>query len=108
MDVKRLISELRSERQQIEMQILSLESSGWLEDRTMASGPAASWTHRQDSEEKQDHDFCNLLHEFEHAVQQEDGMMTSYCTGALKRLFRERGTTALRHMQSSAVAKQDS
>jgi hypothetical protein len=103
MDVKRIVSELRSEREQIEMEILSLESSGWLEDRTRA----ASWSHKRDSEERQDDDFCNLLHEFERAVQQQDGIMKTYCTGELKRLFRERGATASHHLQSVAVAKHD-
>jgi hypothetical protein len=107
MDVKKIISELRSEREQLEMEILSLESSGWLKDRTMASGLPATWTHKRDSEEQQDHDFCNLLQMLEHAVEQRDARMTLYCTCELKRLFRERAVTATRQLQSVAVAKHD-
>jgi hypothetical protein len=107
MDVKRIISELRSERQQIEMEILSVESSGWLEDRSLASGTATRWTHQQDSEVKQDHDFCNLLQVLEQAVEQRDRRMTTYCTCELKRLFRGRVVTATRQLQSNTEAKQD-
>jgi hypothetical protein len=107
MDVKRIVSELRSEREQIEMEILSLESSGWLEDRTTASGLPAAWTHKRDSEEQQDHDFCNLLQMLEHAVEQRDARMTLFCTCELTRLFRERAVTSSRNMQSGAVARHD-
>jgi hypothetical protein len=31
--------------------------------------PAASWTHKLDSEDKREHDFNNLLQELRYAVQ---------------------------------------
>jgi uncharacterized protein YjbK len=98
-DVKRIIQELRSERQQIEDEILLLESSEWLDDRTMAFDWDVS------SEQKQEHDFCMLLTELRDAVQQQDRIMADYCTGELKRLFREKAATAPRRPQSVAVAK---
>ena len=107
MDVKRIVSELRSEREQIEMEILALESSGWLKDSTMASGLPATWTHKRDSEEQQDHDFCNLLEMLEQAVEQRDARITLYCTCELKRLFRERAVAVARQVQSAAGAKHD-
>jgi len=107
MDGKRIVSELRSEREQLEMEILSLESSGWLKDRATAAGLPAIWTHKRDSEEQQDHDFCNLLQMLEYAVEQRDARVTLYCTSELKRLFRERAVTARRQLQSVAVAKHD-
>ena len=104
MDVKRIISELRSERQRIEMEILSMESSGWLEDRTVNSSFTGQCPLTQESEEKQEHVFCNLLTEFENAVRQHDQVMATYCAGELTRIFRERATTATRRLQSNAVA----
>jgi hypothetical protein len=105
MDVKRIVSELRRERQQIEMEILSVESSGWLADRTMTSGNPECCAHKQKSEEEQDHDFCGLLAEFENAVRQEDGIMANYCASGLKRMFRERTATATSLPQSNVLAK---
>ena len=99
MDVKRIIEELRSERQQIETEILLLESSEWLEDRTMAFDGDLSF------EQKQEHDFCKLLKELGDAVQQHDAMMANYYTGELKRLFRERAATPTSRPQSNTLAK---
>ena len=52
--------------------------------------PAASWPHKADSEEKQERDFSNLLQQFGHAVQRQDGIMIKYCECELKRMFREK------------------
>ena len=52
--------------------------------------PAASWTHKLNSEEKQEHEYANLLQEFAYAVERQDGMMMQYCACELKRMFRER------------------
>jgi len=57
---------------------------------TRAVSPAAGWTHKLDPEEKQEHEFSNLLQEFLYAVQRQDGMMTEYCACELKRMFRQR------------------
>lgn len=57
---------------------------------TKATFPAPSWTHRLNSEEKQEHEYSNLLQEFAYAVQRQDGMMMKYCVCELKRMFRER------------------
>jgi hypothetical protein len=99
MDVKRIISELRNERQQVEAEILLLESSEWLEDRTLAFDRDGS------SEQKLEHHFCELLMNFGEAVQQHDGMMANHYTSELKRLFRERAAPARRRLQSVAAAK---
>jgi hypothetical protein len=107
MDVKRLISELRFERQQIEMELLSLESSEWLDRRTVAYGLETSCADQQDSKERQEVEFYNLLEEFEDALLQQDGMMMEYCTAELKRLFRDRAGTAPRRMQAHFLAKHD-
>lgn len=56
-----------------------------------AFGPAASWTHKVDSEEKRKHDFSNLLLEFRYAVERADQMMMEYCDGELERMYREKG-----------------
>ncbi len=58
--------------------------------------PAASWTCKPESEQLQEHDFCNLLQEFRYAVQRQDPMMMEYCEAELKRMFRERKATARR------------
>ena len=52
--------------------------------------PAAIWTHKLNSEEKQEHEFSNLLQEFVYAMQRQDGMVMKYCECELKRMFRER------------------
>lgn len=57
---------------------------------TKAIFPAASGTHKLNSEEKQEHEFSNLVQEFAYAVQRQDGMMMKYCACELKRMFRER------------------
>jgi hypothetical protein len=57
---------------------------------TKATFPAASWTHKLNSEEKEEHEYSNLLQEFAYAVQRQDGMMMKYCVCELKRMFRER------------------
>jgi hypothetical protein len=55
-----------------------------------AAFPAASWAHKLNSEEKQEHEYSNLLQEFAYAVERQDGMMMKYCASELKRMFRER------------------
>jgi hypothetical protein len=53
--------------------------------------PAASWTHTLESEDKQKHDFSNLVLEFRYAVVREDRMLMDYCEGELWRMYREKG-----------------
>jgi len=43
-----------------------------------------------ESEEKQKHDFSNLILEFRYAVERADQMMMEYCDGELQRMYRER------------------
>jgi len=57
---------------------------------TKTISPAARWTHKLNSEEKQEHEYSNLLQEFAYAVQRQDGMMMKYCACEWKRMFRER------------------
>jgi hypothetical protein len=52
--------------------------------------PAASWTHKVESEQLQEHDFANLILEFSYAVQRQDLMMMQYCESELKTMFRRR------------------
>jgi hypothetical protein len=56
-----------------------------------AFSPAASWTHKLDSEERQKHDFSNLLLEFKYAVERQDRMLMEYCECELGRMYREKG-----------------
>ena len=56
-----------------------------------AFSPAASWTHKLDSERLQEHDFTNLLQEFKYAVERQDRMMMEYCECELGRMYREKG-----------------
>ena len=51
---------------------------------------AASWTHKLDSEKKQEHDFSNLILECRYAIQRQDQMMTEFCENELSRMYRER------------------
>lgn len=51
---------------------------------------AASWTHKLDSEDKQEHDFNNLLMEFRYAVQRQDSRFIEYCERELGRMYRAR------------------
>jgi len=51
--------------------------------------PAASWTYKLDSEDRQMHDFSNLLLEFRYAVERQDRMMMEYCERELGRMYRE-------------------
>jgi hypothetical protein len=106
-DVKRIISELRAERQQIEMEILSVESSSGVEHRTASPCLAAPWTHQQESEVKQEQDFCDLLAEFEAAVLAGDGDIANYCASELKQIFRNRAAMAMPPVQSNTAAKQN-
>jgi hypothetical protein len=57
---------------------------------TNTFSPAASWTHKLDSERLQEHDFLNLLVEFKYAVERQDFMMMEYCEVELNRMYRER------------------
>jgi hypothetical protein len=57
---------------------------------TKAFSPAASWTHKLNSERAEEHDFSNLIVEFGFAVQRQDRMMMEYCEGELKRMFKAR------------------
>jgi hypothetical protein len=50
----------------------------------------ASWTHKLDSEAKQEHDFNNLLLEFRYAIQRQDAMFVEYCERELGRMYRAR------------------
>ncbi len=52
--------------------------------------PVASLVPRWDHEQQQEHDFCNLLQEFQWAVERQDRMMMEYCDFELKRMFRDR------------------
>jgi hypothetical protein len=47
--------------------------------------PAASWTHKLDSEKQQEHDFSNLLQEFGYALRRQDGKMIEYFECELRR-----------------------
>ena len=68
--------------------------------------PAASWTHTLDSEQKQEHDFSNMLSELGYAVRRDDKMMLKFCEGELKRMFRERKpSTSTRRRQSDPSAR---
>ena len=69
--------------------------------------PAASWTHKLDSEAKEEHDFSNLIQEFAYAVQRQDRTMMAHCEGELKRMFQERRATTRRRRQSSALVTHD-
>ena len=72
---------------------------------TRAVSPAAGWTHKLDPEEKQDHEFSNLLQEFLYAVQRHDGMLMEYCACELKRMFRARRPQKKGQRQSSSPAR---
>jgi len=72
---------------------------------TRTVSPAAGWTRRLDSEERQEHEFSNLLQEFLYAVQRQDGMMVEYCARELKRMFRARRPRNKGHRQSSNPAR---
>jgi hypothetical protein len=61
-----------------------------------AFAPAASWTHKLDSVEKQEHDFSNLLSELGYAVRRNDRAMMNYCEYELKRMFRDKKATVKR------------
>jgi hypothetical protein len=52
--------------------------------------PAASWTHKLDSEDKQEHDFNNLLQELRYAVQRRDSILIEYFERELRRMYRAR------------------
>ena len=62
----------------------------------MSFVPAVSWTHRLDSEAKEEHDFSNLILEFGYAVQRQDQTMMRYCECELERMFHERRTIGRR------------
>jgi len=66
-----------------------------------------SWTHNFNSEQQQDHDFCNLLQEFAYAVDRQDRPMKDYCEHELKRMFRERKITPRRQRQANAPVDPD-
>jgi hypothetical protein len=51
---------------------------------------ARSWTHRRESEGKEEHDFNNLLLEFRFAVQRQDSVFVDYCERELERMYRAR------------------
>ena len=53
--------------------------------------PAASWTYTLHSEDKQKHDFSNLVLEFRYAVERQDRMLMEYCECELWRMYREKG-----------------
>lgn len=72
---------------------------------TRAVSPAAGWMHKLDPEEKQEHEFSNLLQEFLYAVQRQDGMMTEYCAYELKRMFRERRPQNKGHRRTPSPAR---
>lgn len=57
---------------------------------TRAFVTTASWTHKLDSEAKQEHDFNNLLLEHRYAVQREDSVFAEYCERELSRMYRAR------------------
>ncbi|HEY1219306.1 MAG: hypothetical protein ABSE42_16500 [Bryobacteraceae bacterium] len=57
---------------------------------TRAFFTAASWTHNLESEDKEEHDFNNLLLEFRYAVQRQDSMLFEYCERELRRMYRAR------------------
>jgi hypothetical protein len=52
-----------------------------------------SWTHKVDSEDKEEHDFNNVLLEFRYAVEREDPTFVEYCERELGRMYRARGAT---------------
>jgi hypothetical protein len=52
--------------------------------------PAASWTHKLDSEKQQEHDFSNLLQEFGYALRRQDGKLIEYFERELRRMYRDR------------------
>ena len=66
--------------------------------------PATSWTYQRDCEEKQKHDFSNLLQEFGYAVERQDGAMMRYCSCELERMFLEWRATAGRRRRSPLLA----
>jgi hypothetical protein len=72
----------------------SAAQGGAMTPRTFA--PAASWTHKLESEQKQEHDFSNVLSEFGYAVLRQDLMMMKFCECELKRMFREKKPTKRR------------
>lgn len=57
---------------------------------TRALCTAVSWTHKLDSENKQEHDFNNLLLEFRYAIERQDAMFAEYCERELGRMYRAR------------------
>jgi hypothetical protein len=52
--------------------------------------PAASWTQKLDTVEKEEHDFSNLLAELGYAIRRNDMRMMSYCEHELRRMFRDK------------------
>ena len=52
--------------------------------------PTASWTHKLDSEKRQEHDFSNLLQEFGYALRREDEKMIEHLESELRRMYRDR------------------
>jgi hypothetical protein len=57
---------------------------------------AGSWTHKLASDQKQEHDFSNLISELGYAVRREDMRMMKFCEFELKRMFREKKPAARR------------
>jgi hypothetical protein len=51
---------------------------------------AASWTHKLDSEDREEHDFNNLLLEFRYAVQRQDSTFVEYGERELRHMYRAR------------------
>jgi hypothetical protein len=45
---------------------------------------------RCDRQQQEEHDFCNLLREFQWAIERQDRRMMDYCDSALKEMFWKR------------------
>jgi len=64
---------------------------------------AASWTYKRPSEQREEHDFFNLLQDFKYAVIWREQKMIEYCECELNKLFRRRRAASRR--QADAKSK---
>ncbi len=67
--------------------------------------PAASWTHKRDSEAHREHDFNNWLQELVFAVQAGDSKMVAFVAEELRKEFRKANRKLYRFAQPATMDK---